>query len=326
MANSKFYIIPDKRTVTSGMKESGSYFLCPSNTVMTGRYHKGDENGQTQYEYATLKAVDVNGNLVSGTITVEDVKWDSSIKESSGNGYDAPANRVIVGRQHKGDENGQTQYATAIIKIDGKTTTLEEGINSPSIKESSGIWFKTDENRVMTGRHHSGDENGQTYYTSAKVTINYSSTEPAPEGTIIVPNVRTESANMKESGSSFMCPSGTIMTGRAHTGDENGNTQYEYSTLKAINSKGEVIIGSITIEDIEWDTEFNESSGMGYDAPINRIVVGRQHLGDENGKTKYATAVIKFNGHPTEIKNMQYPKPEKNQVDGIGLKLLKNKF
>lgn len=178
----------------------------------------------------------------------------------------------------------------------------------------------------MTGRHHSGDENGQTYYTSAKVTINYSSTEPAPEGTIIVPNVRTESANMKESGSSFMCPSGTIMTGRAHTGDENGNTQYEYSTLKAINSKGEVIIGSITIEDIEWDTEFNESSGMGYDAPINRIVVGRQHLGDENGKTKYATAVIKFNGHPTEIKNMQYPKPEKNQVDGIGLKLLKNKF
>ena len=50
MANSKFYIITDKRTVTTGMKESSSYFLCPSNTVMTGRYHKGDENGQTQYE------------------------------------------------------------------------------------------------------------------------------------------------------------------------------------------------------------------------------------------------------------------------------------
>lgn len=49
MANSKFYIITDKRTVTAGMKESSSYFLCPSNTVMTGRYHKGDENGQTTY-------------------------------------------------------------------------------------------------------------------------------------------------------------------------------------------------------------------------------------------------------------------------------------
>lgn len=139
MANSKFYVVPEKRTVTLGMKESGSYFLCPSNTVMTGRYHKGDENGQTQYEYATLKAVDVDGNLVSGAITVEDIRWDSYIKESSGNGYSAPANRVIVGRQHKGDENGQTRYATAVIKIDGKTTTLEEGLNSYSIKESSGI-------------------------------------------------------------------------------------------------------------------------------------------------------------------------------------------
>lgn len=303
MANSKFYVVPEKRTVTLGMKESGSYFLCPSNTVMTGRYHKGDENGQTQYEYATLKAVDVNGNLVSGAITVEDIRWDSYIKESSGNGYSAPANRVIVGRQHKGDENGQTRYATAVIKIDGKTTTLEEGLNSYSIKESSGIWSKADEYRVMTGRHHSGDENGQTYYTYAKVMINYSSTEPAPEGTIIVPSVRTESANMKENGSSFMCPSGTIMTGRTHTGDENGVTQYEYSTLKAINSQGEVIVGSITIEDIEWDVEFCESSGMGYDAPKNRVVVGRQHLGDENGSTKYATAVVKFNGHPTEIRN-----------------------
>lgn len=45
MANSKFYIVPDKRTVTSGMKENKSNFLCPTNTVMTGRYHKGDENG-----------------------------------------------------------------------------------------------------------------------------------------------------------------------------------------------------------------------------------------------------------------------------------------
>lgn len=311
MANSKFYIVPDKRTVTSGMKESKSNFLCPTNTVMTGRYHKGDENGQTLYEYATLKAVDANGNIVAGTITVEDVKWDSSIKESSGGGYDAPANRVIVGRKHDGDENGQTQYATAIIKIDGKTTTLEGGINSASIKESSGIWFKTDSDRVMIGRHHNGDENGQTYYTSAKVVINFSSTEPAPEGTIIVPDVRTASVNMKESGSSFTCPPGTVMTGRTHTGDENGNTQYEYSTLKAINPKGEVVIGSITIEDIKWDAEFEESSGLGYDAPINRVLVGRQHVGDENGKTKYATAVVKFNGHPTEVKNYEVSEAKK---------------
>ena len=60
MADKKFYIVPNRRTVTSGMKESGSYFLCPTNAVMTGRYHSGDENGQTQYEYATQKTMIIN--------------------------------------------------------------------------------------------------------------------------------------------------------------------------------------------------------------------------------------------------------------------------
>lgn len=304
MVNSKFYIIPNRRTVTSGMKESTSYFLCPANTVMTGRYHKGDENGQTQYEYTTLKAVDENGNLVAGTITVEDIKWDAFIKESSGNGYDAPAGRIIVGRQHRGDENGQTRYATALIKIDGKSIILEEGITSSSIKESSGIWFKTDANRVMTGRHHRGDENGQTYYTAAKVVVANSSTEPAPEGTIIIPNARAVSAIMKESGSSFMCPSGTIMTGRMHSSDENGNTQYEYSTLKAINPKGEIVIGNITVEDIKWESAIIESSGTWFNAAANRVIVGRKHQGDENGQTQYATGVVKFNGRQTYVGDM----------------------
>ena len=71
----RILIIPDKRSVSTSMKESNSSFLCPSNCVITGRWHKGDENGQTQYEYATLKVVDENGQIQSGTITVEDVKW-----------------------------------------------------------------------------------------------------------------------------------------------------------------------------------------------------------------------------------------------------------
>lgn len=44
MANKMFYIIPNQRTTTAGIKEKGSNFTCPANTVMTGRYHKGDEN------------------------------------------------------------------------------------------------------------------------------------------------------------------------------------------------------------------------------------------------------------------------------------------
>lgn len=159
------------------MKESESYFLCPNNTVMSGRYHTGDENGQTQYEYASLKAVDENGVVVPGVVTVEDVTWSTSFKESSGNGYDAPTNRVIVGRQHSGDENGQTKYATAVVKFNGENTYIESSLSSSAIKESSGIWFKTNTQRVIIGRHHSGDENGNTFYYSGIITTQFNSEE-----------------------------------------------------------------------------------------------------------------------------------------------------
>ena len=304
MPTETYSIVPNVRTTSQSMKESVSSFLCPANTVMTGRYHSGDENGQTQYEYATLKAVDSSGNLVAGTITVEDVRWESSFKESSGSGYDALTGRVIVGRQHSGDENGQTKYATAIVRFNAQPTILGNGINSSSIKESSGIWFRTDQNHIITGRHHSGDENGQTYYGSATIFITVgASTDPAPTGTIIVSNVRTAGAGIKESVSSFLCPAGSVMTGRSHTGDENGTTQYEYATLKAVDPQGRIVIGTITIEDIKWENALQESSGKGYDAPLNRVIVGRQHSGDENGTTQYATGIIKFNGHATEIIN-----------------------
>lgn len=182
MIMAKIIIIPNVRGPSSSMKESESYYLCPTNTVMTGRYHKDDENGQTQYEYATLKAVDEDGNAVVGTITVEDVQWSSSVKESS-SAYNAPANRVIVGRQHSGDENGDTQYATAIVKFNGEATVVEEIKSSNAVKESSGTWFKTDSRSVITGRHHNGDENGETIYYSGVI-----ATEP--ESGLITFNVK----------------------------------------------------------------------------------------------------------------------------------------
>lgn len=90
MAN-KFYIVPNVRSKSASIKESsGIEFLCPTNTVMTGRWHKGDENGQTQYEYATLKAIDEYGNIVQAKIEVTDIRWSSELKESSGSGFQAP--------------------------------------------------------------------------------------------------------------------------------------------------------------------------------------------------------------------------------------------
>lgn len=77
-----YYIVPDSRFKTALISESsGAVFLCPDNTVMTGRHHQGDENGQTEYEYAILKAIDGLGNVIEGQISVEEITWHDFIKE-----------------------------------------------------------------------------------------------------------------------------------------------------------------------------------------------------------------------------------------------------
>lgn len=297
-----FFIIPNVRMKSTSIKESsGIEFLCPANTVMTGRYHKGDENGSTQYEYATLKAIDEQGNEVQASIQVTDVQWSDEIKESTGLGFQAPANRVIVGRWHKGDENGYTKYATAIVIANGTEAKTTNEVTSASFKESSGTWFVTDKDRVMVGRVHKGDENGKTFYVSAELVIDTAIKEPAPKGTMIIPYKRTMSASFKESNSDFECPTNCLITGRNHTGDENGQTSYQYASLMAVNSKGEMLMGDITIDDIRWETVSKESSGIGFDAAVNRVIVGRKHFGDENEPSMYATGVVKFNGYPTYI-------------------------
>lgn len=293
-------IIPNVRTETGSYSESSSNFLCPYGTVITGRYHSGDENGTTKYEYATLKAVNAQGQIVAGTITVEDVRWELSFSESSGAGFDAASNRIIVGRRHSGDENGQTSYATAIVKFNGQTTLVSNYTTSANIRESSWNWFRTASNQVVVGRHHGGDENGNTYYRSATIVFTM---VPAPPGTIIVPNIRSTTGTYTESSSYFLCPSNTVVTGRSHTGDENGATNYEYATLKAINAQGQPVAGIITVEDVKWGSGLYEADGKGYDAVLNRVIVGRQHSGDENGITWYATGVVKFNGYPTKVIN-----------------------
>lgn len=310
----RIFIRPVKRTRTNAVKERNSTFLCPSNTVLTGRYHSGDENGYTQYEYATLGAFDENGNTVSGTIAVINVKWKEGLKEPSGAGFDAAGNQVLVGRQHSGDETGQTIYATGIITFNGKEASTQNRQSSSSFKESDGVWCCSNAKSVMTGRHHTGDENGYTYYNFSEVCVIQASSEPAPEGTVIVPDKRTFSATQVESASSFLCPNNCVLTGRMHRGDENGNTTYQYATLKAISPKGIVIDGEITVQGITWSKGIKESEGIGFDAPEGKVIVGRSHTGDENGETRYAVGLVYFNGHPTTIKDYHISAPMKENA------------
>lgn len=302
---STFYcsIIPNARKESEELEENNSFFLCPTGTIMTGRYHLGDENGKTIYQYATLKAIDEEGNSVEGKITIENIVWSDSFKESSGNDFQAGTNRVLVGRKHSGDENGRTQYATAIVKIGGIQAIVTDTLVSEEFKESTAKWFVSDDERFLIGRYHKGDENGKTKYTTGKLIV-YIGDDPAPKGTIIIPDKRNREIFSSESDSSFLCPSNTVLTGRSHLGDENGRTSYEYASLKAIDPSGNIVCGRITVEDIKWDSNgVKEDAGLGYDAPVGRVIVGRIHKGDETALTYYATGVVKFNGRSTEIRN-----------------------
>lgn len=230
-------------------------------------------------------------------------------------------NRVLTGRCHSGDENGQTRYATAIVRFNGKDCMTCDRVSSSLIKESKGIWCCSDSERVMTGRHHTGDENGITYYNYSKLYSLEPSIEPAPKGTRIVPDKRMQSESMKESQSSFLCPSNMVLTGRLHSGDENGNTVYEYASLKAISVNGEVIEDAdITVQNVTWVEYEKESTGEGYDAPYGKVIVGRRHSGDENGGTAYAIGDVFYNGHPTYISNYHISAPKK-ESDGVWFKV-----
>lgn len=162
----KFFIRPVTRTRTSSINEKNSSYLCPSNTVLTGRCHKGDENGKTQYEYATLGAFDESGNSASGTIVITNIIWSNWFNEDSGSGFDAIGNRVIVGRKHKGDETGKTYYQTGIVKCNGKKVKISRYPQADlKLYESQGKTVLPKENLIIIGITHTGDENGvSTYY------------------------------------------------------------------------------------------------------------------------------------------------------------------
>jgi hypothetical protein len=87
------------------------YFTCPVNTVMTGRHHKGNENGNTRYQCASL--VDPKNDRI---VLVEPTQWSNQHKESSSTYETCSTDEVMIGRAHKNDENGETRYLCATLR------------------------------------------------------------------------------------------------------------------------------------------------------------------------------------------------------------------
>ncbi|WBM45313.1 MULTISPECIES: hypothetical protein [Pseudomonas] len=112
------------------------YFTCPVDQVMVGRGHayqkyddtddtgndRGDENGRTDYRCAKLYEGVVSE---SNRISVLPGKWTDPITEDGSDhhgdehdGYfNCPANEVLVGRAHRGDERNLTRYQCAKLRL-----------------------------------------------------------------------------------------------------------------------------------------------------------------------------------------------------------------
>ena len=180
-------------TITKWLKKlfnkKGSEFECPAGTVLVGRKHCGDENGDTYYRYGTPVFVFDEENasaaeLIQLPILYSNTKSSNSHKESDCDiNCDTSKHEVFTGRVHEGDENGYTAFLISqlSVKSNGKIMSIQICSESESItinKESNGSWAEkvitlrnTDYNLLMTGFKHKGDENKSTTYTFTKYKI-----------------------------------------------------------------------------------------------------------------------------------------------------------
>ncbi|CAM3606842.1 hypothetical protein BOSP111201_15360 [Bordetella sputigena] len=287
------------------MQESGkriggeSGFRCPDAQVMVAREHQGDENGETRYQCATIAYNGVSLELgpANSSGWLQESGKDSGDKSQ----YVCPPNTVMVGRDHQGDENGNTQYWCAPVNYEDAPLALRTKTGSGSIRESgkdSGgtSSYSCPANQVMVGRRHQGDENGYTWYLCADILWDHTPLLRSPpyQGPWI-----QESGKNSGGTSSFVCPAGSVITGRIHKGDENGNTMYQCS--KPWYRGVPPLLRNAAWGD--WIQESGKQTGgmSSFSCPASQVMTGRQHRGDENGDTRYQCASLFERGSMVEI-------------------------
>ncbi len=160
---------------------------------------------------------------------------------------------------------------TSIANEYYETVDLEfyDSYESEQYKESNHS-FQCDSGSVLVGRRHSGDENGKTWYSCSKVLADV---------TPVILKERYISPPIKESWSNFTCPLGSVMTGRSHQGDENGDTIYICHYAYTDNDNPvRLVEQSLVGPQKESKSNFDSR-------PYNKLIIGRKHSGDENGNT-----------------------------------------
>ncbi|MGX1886821.1 hypothetical protein [Streptomyces sp. NPDC055287] len=155
-------------------------------------------------------------------IKVVDIKASEPVKESD-HDFIAPANTVLVGRSHEGDEEGKTIYYYGTVQQNGQNCKVGKVVRSDEIEESGGTAYTATQGRVIVGRSHSGDENGTTTYHVAELLDLW--------GNPMALIAAEWTAPVKEFDSNVQAPENQVLIGRQHTGDEMGDTRYLFAKV-----------------------------------------------------------------------------------------------
>jgi hypothetical protein len=131
-----------------------------------------------------------------------------------------PANMIWTGRDHYGDETGQTYYFCSPAMQDEPVTVTVDSVWLGPYEEHKGDYVRCAADKVMTGREHRGDEEGNTYYQCGTPKAKFGNLQVVPDATW------THVGN--ETDSKFQCPANKVIVGRYHYGDEDGTSSTKY--------------------------------------------------------------------------------------------------
>jgi hypothetical protein len=159
--------------------------------------------------------------FVMAQLRVVDATWSDTMREYDSS-FTAREGYVIVGQEHSGDERGDTRYRIARLVVEDHEVVVTP-VDWTSRHRESDSDYTAETGQVLVGRAHDGGAAGEIRYRPATVTVD---DRPVTHG-------RRDRSNWQlESASSFTGADDQVLVGRAHRGDEHGDTCCTFAFLE----------------------------------------------------------------------------------------------
>lgn len=285
-----FYFANKDVTVTFSPNEfeikypSVKYYRIYYKQITKGEFSKGSsfidipaQSKKTLYE----KTITIDNNMNDfglWVVTILAINFDDVIIDSNGKGYP------------KDNEESNLAFLASSLY----STSPDGWFQGGSVSNSKAI---CQNNQVMLGRSHWGDENAIVYYRCVYLFLNGQLAKSEPDSLSKIKIIES-------SGAFVECPGNSLIVGIEHNGDENGQTIYTCANFYLGNNKKREVrvisrLNSVTLS--ESNHQFScgsngQDQGEGGDhsmpPPSNLALAGRAHEGDENGGTKYQCASL----------------------------------